>query len=594
MWSELRDSSLGFTAEEIQTITTLSRLRDAQGTIFTREFAKDLGISPSTPDLDGAVLERLNGWFDRQLVHEDPTSKRIRGMVELVTDTRWRPFTDLLIWLATGRPPVLHPQTVEVQKVDGNEATVRLVYPPLEIPTARSPRQREWTTAIRHCYDAFAERLLSLPRLSSEAGSGQEAEFAACMTNPMPGIVRLDVSHTFVENLQLAALLKEFGNSGQRVQLAARHSIFAGAQTNLGGVEYDLLDAEGAIFLSAEVSFREAVFACRLDEEELVSMQAINLRDTHFGPKVHSVCFDDIEIAGDTRLLTFEDAVIENAELTFTQAKLGEVEVGFYQAQFGKDASVEFTETQLRDTQVSFVDASLEGRVVFYRTDPLGQLDLSFRQANELRIENCTLAAPLRIGNVRRISFSGSSLAGGSIAVQGAAVVAGAKADPLESRLWFLDAIANGRQDHTAELAGEYAVVKEIFHGMGEYDLEDEAFVRHMRCKHSGPLGRLLDILGSFGTKPLRILASFAVIWGFWVIVDWLALRQFPNAFAISGSSGSTFLDAAIAASFSLTQGTSAVTPLAFWANMLWLAQSLIGWFFLGYYFAAFIRRTLR
>lgn len=586
--------SLDFTSEEIQTVQALSRLRDAQGTIFTRELATDLGIPTSTPDLDGAVLEHLNGWFDQQLVHEDHTSKRIRGMVELVTGTQWRPFTDLLIWLATGRPPVLHPRTVEVQSVDRDVATVRLVYPPLEVPLARGPRQRAWAAAIQSHYDTFAEGLLTLPRLSGDARPETDAALAARVTTPMPGITRLDLRHTFVEDLQLAALLKSLDDARQRVQLEAGYSIFAGDQTDLGGVEYDRLEAEGAIFLSPEVSFREAVFACRLDEEEMVSMQAINLRDTHFGPKVERVSFDDIVVAGDTRLITFEDAVVENAQITFTRANFGEVEVDFYQARFGGDASIEFTEAQLRETKVAFVDANIEGRVVFYRTDPLGQVDLSFRHANELRIENCTLASPLRIGNVKRISFSGSALAGGSIAVQSVAVAADASTDPLRSRLWFLDAIADGRQDRTPELAAEYAVVKEIFHGMGEYDLEDEAFVRHMRCKHSGPLGRLLHLLGSFGTKPLRILGWFVAIWGMWVVVDWLALRLFPEAFEIRGSSGSTFLDAAIAASFNLTQGTSAVMPIAFWANLLWLAQSLLGWFFLGYYFAAFIRRTLR
>jgi hypothetical protein len=64
--------------------------------------------------------------------------------------------------------------------------------------------------------------------------------------------------------------------------------------------------------------------------------------------------------------------------------------------------------------------------------------------------------------------------------------------------------------------------------------------------------------------------------------------------YSSSSEFGQRSVDAIINTSAGLLQANPVIGIEGFVPNALWLFQSLVGWFFLGYFFSALIRKTLR
>lgn len=556
---------------------------------------------------DEQVLLRLNGWFRTPLILVESTSSRqIAGMTELVTDTRFRVFIDLLTGFAEDERPRLHPISVSAKEADdtareGDGARLSFVYAKLVAP--RDPMdqiRRGWMLVLEARYRKLASERVDM------ALSADLTSLAKLL--PDENAIELDLSNRYVENFRIARLLTiaaDFEGT-PRVRLRATNAVFAGEIADFSDAVFDVVDLEWAIFTTPTVTFRNAIFDCTAEEDDSYREQVINLRDVTFCETVDRIVFDDVRITADTIAVSLEDAVVRGGLTTFTRAHLGRAALDCFQTQFLGGASLEFIETKMSEARIEFVDAFFEpmsgvnaegppASLVLYRVDPVAPADFAFRWADHVRIENCTVQAPMRFANVGRLSFWGSSIAGGLMSVD-AQVKPGASSPRALSKFWFLDAVQNGRTRQRANLSAEFAVIKEVFHSMGEYDLEDEAFVRHMRFKGSRLAGRatfgLLDIIGRFGTSPHRTLAWLALTWLMWLLVNASHMALSPSEF--SGTFGDVILDAIVYTNASLTQGGASVVPVSFLAHLLWLFQSLCGWFFLGYLFSAFVRKTLR
>lgn len=223
-------------------------------------------------------------------------------------------------------------------------------------------------------------------------------------------ILLIKLDNSFVENFNIEEFVRGLPGDAQnrRIRLMAWNTVFGGDRTHLGGVTYDILDAEWAIFTSPLVSFDGACFDCEAEDDEGLLEQAVNLRDTTFTPSVRRVSFDDCIFTGDTRELTFEDAVFSGAHVSFARTDFGSTEPYCYQAVFGGGTAIEFIEARQEGARFSFLrtlelggHGQAEGRLTFYRVNPLPQLDLSFRNADTVHLENSTLIAPLRVANIR-------------------------------------------------------------------------------------------------------------------------------------------------------------------------------------------------
>ena len=589
-------------------VRALQLIRKATGTIFARDlyFVLDEPDALPTDARDRDVVDRLNSWFETPLVLVDSSSSlHIAGLVELVTDVRYRVFIDLLTGYSEGRRPRLHPMGVESLDRDGDSVEIRWEYAPLEHPP-HSPNNShdEWIDLIVRRHGEIAQESIPMPVVLGEQQLAQRIK-----TDPESGAITVDLAGAFVVDFRARDVLAlaRTGPGDPRIRLFARGAIFAGDIADFEEVSFDIVDLEWAVFLTRTVSFRQTVFSCLVEREEEPEMQTVNLRDVTFCDSVRSVAFDDARFAGDTNTLTFEDAVFRGAHLTFARTDFGSVLVDFYQAQFFDGARVEFIESKMSSTSLSFSDASFDVRdstddravgdsLVFYRVQPLPPTDLTVRKTGSVRIENSSVQELIRFACIERLSFAGTSITSTALTVKPARGKGDPRREGSDQQVWFFEAMQRGREDQRATLSAEFAAVKGVFQSMGQFDLEDEAFVRHMRFKYSHPGGRfahaLLDVVGRFGTSPHRTFGWLVATWFTFVLVNLVCMMIWPEAF--DGTLGNRVLDAIVYTNASLTQSSASISPESFGMHLLWVLQTLFGWFFLGYLFSAFVRKTLR
>jgi hypothetical protein len=597
-----------FSEPDLAVLDALRDIREATGTIFSRDLYVMLGLDQGAPTeaKDVEVRRRLNSWFTSPLVLVEGTgSRHIPGMLELVTDTRYRVLIDLLTGFAEQKHPRLHPVSVSTDAVAKDRARLSFAHADLVLPGEPvDDERRKWMPILHHRYSSITDAVVEVPALS---GAAHWADLVK--RKPNENAVELNLSGMYVENFSASTVLDlvpDFEGT-PLVRLWANGTVFAGEIADFRDVAFDIVDLEWAVFSATTVTFENSLFACKSEEDETIKEQIINLRDTTFCDSVDRLIFDDVRIIGDTHEVSLEDAVIRGGRCTFTRSDLGRAALNCYQTQFLVGATIEFIDTKMSLSRLHFVDAFFESdpdapaaaapeSLVIYRVDPLAPADFAVRAIPEMRIENSSILAPIRFANIRRISFWGSSVAGGLMTIDPKASRGAPGGSRNSDKFWFLDAIQNGRSDRHADLSAEFAVIKEVFHGMGEYDLEDEAFVRHMRFKRSSPLGRatyrVLDVVGRFGTSPGRTLVWLLATWLVWFLINAALMLAYPAGF--HGSVGNFLLNSIVYTNASLTQGAAAVVPTSFAMHLVWVLQSLFGWFFLGYFFSSFVRKTIR
>lgn len=153
------------------------------------------------------------------------------------------------------------------------------------------------------------------------------------------------------------------------------------------------------------------------------------------------------------------------------------------------------------------------------------------------------------------------------------------------------DLILKAQEDPTA-IAKQFAVLKEVYHQIGDYDAEDEAFIACMdyRAKAGGILKRflytVLKWIGAYGTSPSRIGAT--MIGMIMISIGVYAIASFIPGSGING----------VKCIFSMglfgAIGMGNFETLH-WAAMLYgFVESIFGLFLFSYFSVALVRRTLR
>ena len=582
-------------------------IREAPGTVYSRDLYEMLdvlpGHGPASTTADDEVLAQLNSWFSQELVTREGTGSRsLPGMVEFVTVIEFRTFLDFLLdhvspltQQGAGGVPV-HPDGVrEVRDAGPGMVEVRMSYPDLAIPgEAQADTYREWANTIQQRYRTLVDSEARILRRVDQETWNQMALASGSGGGDAQGLVEINLDDCYVEDVDFSVML----GASNPVRFRARHAVFAGHRIGLGQVEYAGFDVSWSVFVATTVSVQGATFT--IDPADADPALTVQWRDSTFCSSVRRICFDEIVVGGATRALSFEDSQIRGARMTFYRGDLGRATLDFYQTKFLDGTTVEFVETDMANAGLRFVDATLiGGAVVFYRVTPMPPSDFLFREAEEVRIENCSVDSSVRFANIKKMSLGGSAVSTALLVVVPHGDVAG---DIGQNKFWFLDAIEHGRTPDDeldrkgSSLAAQFAAVKEVFHTMGEYDLEDEAFVRHMRFKKERPLGRytyrMLDHVGRFGTSPRRMV--FSLLWVFcaFALLNWLLMVTLPSHF--NAVPHHAFVAGAVAAAAQLVQASGPVGPATSAMTLVFLAESVIGWFFLGYLLSGFVRKTLR
>jgi hypothetical protein len=596
------------TNEDKGLIRALRQIREADGATYSQDLFALFSVDPDLPaaDKDRAVLAELNGWLDEStpVVEIDSTgNQNLSGAIELVSIRQWRAFIDLLTSIDSGREPKLRPTSI----YRDSRGVEFFTYEQMKSPQILDSERRHWASAVEaHFHTLTSHAEIALPRVTTKnlderVSVDHEAK-----------LVTVDLSKTFTQDFSISdvkALVSDFSDD-HRIRLLAHGAVFDGEKTDFSKTVFSEVDLSWAVFNSTIVTFERSAFSAEASTEENDSGRVINFRDSTFCDRVEHIDFDFIRCTHETLKFSMEDSIVRGARISFEKAEFGSTFFDFYQAKFEKGARVQFLETDMGDSRLDFADSLFDpdetadpetrvADVIFYRIEPLPDADLAFGKVFDVRIENSTIENSLKFWGISRLSLWRTAVSGGLF-----------KVDPDQngSKMWFLDTIqrAHEKPRRRDEIANEFAVLKEVFHGQGEYELEDEAFVRYMRFKQPRKSAnrvvaalrrlrfgyRLLDTVGRFGTAPGKIASWFLGTWLACLFMNFLILPG--SNYSLPSEFGQRSVDAIINTSAGLLQANPVIGIEGFVPNALWLFQSLVGWFFLGYFFSALIRKTLR
>lgn len=178
-----------------------------------------------------------------------------------------------------------------------------------------------------------------------------------------------------------------------------------------------------------------------------------------------------------------------------------------------------------------------------------------------------------------------------------------------------------------ADLARGFVILKENFAEMGLYDDEDDAFVLYMKFKpgidtesrmrkhYKKPINilfcvlnyfkkvtyKFLNLVGGYGTAPLRVLVSLIVVVFASAGIYWGCAKDasemvfsLGNALANSAPNEANFWVALFYSLGNVIPFTSEFEPIAEWVCAVTVVENVVGTFLVGYFSVAVVRKTLR
>ncbi|MDR1392444.1 MAG: hypothetical protein LBJ62_00500 [Bifidobacteriaceae bacterium] len=600
----LIDGPSGLTAEasDDAVLAAIKLIRQAEGTVYAYDLIPVLW--GSTPDdapgitrYETQILATINRW-GAELILPDTTRVTHRpGMSEYVTNIALRPVIDALVFEDASEFRI-HPTAISAaDQADGQVQLWRKMDP------ARLAELRELGPGqAEERLLAAKDRFLTVAGEPLNLNKPTDQRIADSVIWPEPGSpLVLNLSDCYFEDFDLARVLGLLGSravscyEGGGLAIDACRAVFSGQRTSFSPppgskVTMPRAELEGAVFDSPEVCFDHLEFAAGAADRRRTQTSLLNLRDSTFTARVGRASFEQCKFTGGG--LSLEDASVVGCQISFDNTQFVACHLFFYQLIAGEQSKFTFVGSRFEESVVDFSDSSVPS-LLFYDVRDMPQCDFTFRRCGALAMENCSLGNPIKLASVRRLSLAGSHLSGVLLHIRDGS--GGSRRSNRRARKnWFLDALEDGER---SSLADELAAVKEVFHGMGEYELEDEAFIRHMRrvprSKAMWLVVRLLDALGRFGTSPSRVAVCLALTVVLFFFVNAGLLALVPDGF-VGLLGGSVWADSALLTWASFVQAGTIVEPISAWTIGVSLFQTTAGWFFLGYFFVAFTRKTLR
>lgn len=362
-------------------------------------------------------------------------------------------------------------------------------------------------------------------------------------------------------------------------------------------------------FFDGNTSFDNALF----DDED------ISFQFAHFvngSTSFNNANFGD----GDT---SFLNVSFSCKSLTFNFTDFNDGFVAFDFSNFSAE-TVSFIESTFRGDFISFEDTTFSSKNVTFYKNNLGHADISFEKCNasksEFKFLRCKLLCHenLRFANVRVLEII-DCIVDGTLVMDSSSdtnvyIEQITFKNTKNLGIIFLDwerikkaialyGIDKPMDKYTAkclleEKASQLQMLKKNFNNLGEYDIEDDAFVEYMRynAKTQPPLRRfnlnLLDLIGCYGTKPIRVFATMLVLVlafagifsGFIPFIQVSEHRLFDGYIRGLYFSIITFF----------TIGYGDITPASGPAAVFAGVEGFLGVFFMSYFTVSIVRKTLR
>ncbi|MEG1584109.1 MAG: potassium channel family protein [Anaerovorax sp.] len=312
-------------------------------------------------------------------------------------------------------------------------------------------------------------------------------------------------------------------------------------------------------------------YGCRSVDLSFAYVKGFNMEKIIKGKGEDSVAFsfrgEHAFFDGDTY---FSRVVFKGKESSFANSIFAAGGLTFCKMDFGGN-TVDFTDV--------FAERVLFDHCAFRNHDKL-----KFKRVKELKLPGCVISQTLWITGAEILSFKGTISLGYIYC------------DWEENQVG--KAIFNN-EDTIEEKGRQFAMLKQDYHRIGSYENEDKAFTAYMRCRRQRlrskwlkALDGLIDLMGTYGTKPGRVAVTMLIVWiafgsvftGLdlvWGVLSQGVLENPLNGFYFSAI---TFL----------TIGYGDIVPLLTVAKILAPIEGLLGLFLMSYFTVSVVRRTLR
>lgn len=340
-----------------------------------------------------------------------------------------------------------------------------------------------------------------------------------------------------------------------------------------------------AVFLTENVSFRHARFAC--------PQTTISFRNA----RIFSRNLDFTYSTFTADALSFEDATLgqggEETKVFFSSCELRSVNFDFFQTRAPR-STIQFVDCSFGD-RANFRDSEV-AHLVLVNVD-LRDADLRFRPAAKstvmLEIEKSRAFGTLKIENVQCLSLFGTVLKG-SLVTQGRR----RNGSALKPNLDVLNAILQwpayglSRDELSQRQAQQLWALKHNFQSLGEHQQEDEALTLFLRTRGGGYLARALGYVGAFVLKPGRVALAICSTLLFFAGVFYSLLERNPAWFKVGEPFSDNHLIAGLFLSFSrLVPIPVDIAPLHIVPLALSLIEAAFSWLLLVMLSATVVRR---
>ncbi len=286
-----------------------------------------------------------------------------------------------------------------------------------------------------------------------------------------------------------------------------------------------------------------------------------------------------------------------NCETTFSNTKFNYYTT-FYEVTFGEEAS--FLQMKLING-IDFLKCNAKS-IVFKECLFQNDERFEFKTVEKLVFDNCIIKSTFNLRNysdynkiekyceIKALSFKNTQNLG--------------RINIDWDKNKVKEAI-NNNDDTDEEKKEQFAMLKENYHNIGDYESEDKAFVAYMRSRRKAmwneknisrlitvPLDHIIEIIGKYATKPSRIVITMAFVWGIFSIL--FSIFTLNSGIVSNGNPVYFFNGFYFSAITFFTIGFGDIVPNCLVAKILAPIEGALGLFLMSYFTVAVVRKTLR
>lgn len=318
--------------------------------------------------------------------------------------------------------------------------------------------------------------------------------------------------------------------------------------------------------------------------------------------------FNSLEKIKNSRI-TFEDAVFpsgnSNAELTMRGNSFSGVKLDFFETNLAS-IRIELSNSSLNDSSINFDGSRMRNRIVFSNLD-LCECHMDFAIGNRVLLANCNISKDFYISNVAQFEMTNTEVDGGKIHSRSSWDFSANKSRvnppyehpylaekyfPKNTHPLLLSCVGT-----LEDVSKQFLILHNCFDDQGDFNSSDDAYLLYLRTKTDNMktdtvqslfkkcIYKSLDFIGNFGISAIRLAKATAILIG----VSFILYLFFTVVLQADATVGQCMYWA-----FVNTINIQDMSEYPGIFGVIATIHTFVGWFFLGYFSMAIIRKTIR